>query len=98
MGQFESELRSYEDRENDRAYREANADTYAAGVAQQCIGNTDGRRDQYVECLLDHNDQLDHLLRDLLDDVQAGINPTETIQRSIQDWSIGIAIEEEEWH
>lgn len=98
MGQHESELRAYEDRENAAAYREANATSYAAGVAQEVIGQPRGRRDQYVEHLLDHDDELDRLLRDLLDNLGAGINPTETLKRSVRDFAIGIAIEEEEWH
>lgn len=98
MGQHESELRSQEDRENAAAYKEANATSYAAGVAQEAIGQRAYRRDQYIECLLDHDTDLDHLLRDLLDDVAAGLNPTDTLKRSIQDWAVGVAIEEEGWH
>ena len=98
MGQHESELRSYEDRENAAAYKEANATSYAAGVAQEIIANDPMRREQYVEHYIDHDDELDRLLRDLLDDVAAGINPTETLKRSVQDFSIGIALEEQEWH
>ena len=98
MGQHESELRSQEDRENAAAYKEANATSYAAGVAQEIIAGDEVRREQYVEHYIDHDDELDRLLRDLLDDVAAGINPTETLKRSVQDLAIGIAIEEEEWH
>ncbi len=98
LDQVESELRSQEDRENAAAYKEANAISYAAGVAQEIIAGDPVRREQYVEHLLDHDDELDRLLCDLLDDVGAGINPTETLKRSIQDRSISIAVEEEEWH
>ena len=98
MGQHESELRSYEDRENAAAYKEANATSYAAGVAQEIIAGDPMRREQYVEHYIDHDDELGRLLRNLLDDVAAGINPTETLKRSVQDFSIGIALEEQEWH
>lgn len=98
MGQHESELRSYEDRENAAAYREANAATYAAGVAQEIIAGNEVRREQYVEHLIDHDDEMSRLIRDLLDDIAAGLSPVDTLKRSVQDFSIGIAIEEEEWH
>jgi hypothetical protein len=42
------------------------------------------------------SDDTEIFLRDLLDDVSAGVNPTETIKRRIANWATGVATYEVE--
>ena len=80
------------------AQREANVNHAANWIADDVIKTTDDnahRRAAYVEELVDGEGFL-HLLRDLLDDVAAGVDPSETIRRSVASWALKVATEEDE--
>ncbi len=62
----------------------------ATAIADDVIADgPSGHRKSFIEETVD--DGIENLLRDLLDDLKAGINPTETLQRRIRNWSTGVA-------
>ncbi len=77
-------------RENRAARREENARDLATAIADDVIADgPSGHRKAWLEETVD--DGIENLLRDLLDDLKAGINPTETLQRRIRNWATGVA-------
>jgi hypothetical protein len=48
------------------------------------------RRGEFVEELID-GESFQTFVADLLDDVQAGVNPTDTIRRKVKNWALGVA-------
>ena len=48
------------------------------------------RRGEFVEEIVD-NESWQSFVADLLDDVAAGINPTDTIKRKVKHWALGVA-------
>jgi hypothetical protein len=86
---FAQEIRS--------AQREANINHNAQWIADEVIAPTDDcahRRASYIEEIID-GEGFVHLLGDLLDDLKAGINPTETLRRSVASWAQTVAEEEQ---
>jgi hypothetical protein len=70
--------------------REENARDLATAIADDVIADgPSGHRKAFIEETVD--DGIENLLRDLLDDLKAGVNPTETIRRRISNWSTGVA-------
>jgi hypothetical protein len=94
---LQSELIAQEAREYAQDRREAAAAHIATGIATDAIYGQWGRRDELVEHWLGNETDLNHLLRDLVDDIQAGIDPSTTLRKAINDWALGVAIEEESW-
>jgi hypothetical protein len=87
---FAAEIRS--------AQREANVNHAAIWIADEVISPTDDcahRRAAYIEEIIDGEGFI-HLLGDLLDDLRAGVNPTETLRRSVASWALRAAEEEDE--
>ena len=74
-----------------RRYRiEQDTRDLATAIADDVIADgPSGHRKAWLEETVD--DGIENLLRDLLDDLKAGINPTETLQRRIRNWSTGVA-------
>jgi hypothetical protein len=84
-------------REEAEARREANVEHNATWIADDVITPTPDnahRRAAFIEELVDEG--VESFVRDLLDDVQAGINPTETIKRRVRNWALGVATYEDE--
>jgi hypothetical protein len=87
---FAQEIRS--------AQREADINHRALWIAGEVIGPTDDcahRRAAYIEEIID-GEGFVHLLGDLLDDLRAGVNPSETLRRSVASWALRVAEEEDE--
>jgi hypothetical protein len=87
---FAQEIRS--------AQREANVNHNANWIAQDVIQTTPDnahRRAAFIEEVIDGEGFI-HLLGDLLDDLAAGINPAETLQRAVKSWAEGVATYEDE--
>lgn len=78
---FANEIRS--------ARREEDVSHLAACIADEVVFADNERRKAYSEEIID--DGIALLLRDLLDDLKAGINPTETLRRSVRNWATGVA-------
>jgi hypothetical protein len=84
--------------EEAEARREANVNHAAIWIADEVISPTDDcahRRAAYIEEIID-GESFVHLLGDLLDDLRAGVNPTETLRRSVQNWAQTVAEEEDD--
>jgi hypothetical protein len=87
---FAQEIRS--------AQRDADINHRAIWIADEVISPTPDcahRRASYIEEIID-GEGFVHLLGDLLDDLKAGINPTETLRRSVANWAFTVATEEDE--
>jgi hypothetical protein len=84
-------------REEAEARREANVNHSANWIYDEVIQNTpdSARRAAFVEEIVD-NESWQQFVGDLLDDVNAGVNPTETIRRKVMSWAIGVAQYEDE--
>jgi hypothetical protein len=65
------------------------AETIADDVLKPSRDNAH-RRGEFVEELID-GESFQTFVRDLLDDVQAGVNPTDTIRRKVRNWALGVA-------
>jgi hypothetical protein len=84
-------------REEAEARREANVSHNATWIADEVFQPTpdSARRSTFIEELID-DESLASFIGDLLDDVQAGINPTETLRRSVASWAQTVAEYEDE--
>ena len=96
MNRLVAELNAYERMEDRLAYRDACLVSDAGGIMQDVIRGDECRREAYIEDVYCNERLCRNLLRDLLDDLKHGINPSETIRRSLQDWATGIASDEAE--
>ena len=65
------------------------AETIADDVLKPSRDNAH-RRGEFVEEIVD-NESWQSFVADLLDDVAAGINPTDTIKRKVWHWALGVA-------
>ena len=79
---FANEIRS--------ARREADISDLATKIGNEVIADADKRRETYAEEIVDNECWLS-LIRDLLDDVKNGTDPTNTIKRSVYCWALGVA-------
>jgi hypothetical protein len=81
---FAQEIRS--------AQREANVNHAAIWIADDVIQNTkdSARRAEFIEELVD-DESFASFIGDLLDDVNAGTDPTERIKRRVASWSQTVA-------
>jgi hypothetical protein len=86
---FAAEIRS--------AQREANINHTQQWIVDEVFQPTPDshRRSTFIEELVD-DEWLVSFIGDLLDDVQAGVNPTETIRRRVASWALRVAEEEDE--
>jgi hypothetical protein len=83
--------------EEAEARREANVNHQAQWIADEVIAPTPDcahRRAAYIEEIVDGEGFI-HLLGDLLDDLKAGVNPSETLRRSVASWAQTVAEEED---
>ena len=96
MDRIITELRAYERMEDRLAYRDACLVSDAAGIAQDVIRGDECRREAYIEDVYCNERLCRNLLRDLLDDLKHGINPSWTIKHSLENWATGIASDEAE--
>ena len=65
----------------------------ADAIAREVIAGPSGRGSRqaaFVEELID-GESFEQFVRDLLDDVQANVNPTDTIKRRVKSWALGVA-------
>lgn len=94
LDSFSADLRAYEAAEDRLAWRdEANAQS-AAWIAQSVISNLDGRRDQFLDWLLDRSGGI-HLIADLLDLMHSGATDISTpLHRAIDSFALEQANEE----
>jgi hypothetical protein len=90
-------LDRYHWQEEAEARREAHVSHMATWIADEVIADTkdSARRAQFMEELVDSEDWL-LFLRDLLDDVHHGVDPTQTIRRRVANWALTVAEEEDE--
>ena len=65
-------------------------DWLADAIARDVIAGCGDRRETFAEEIVD-NEAWISFLRDLLDDVNSGINPTETIKRRVKFWGLDVA-------
>lgn len=79
---FANEIRS--------ARREAAVEDMANKISDEVIAGNSQRREAWAEEIVDC-EAWQNFLRDLLDDVKAGINPTDTIRRRVQNWALDVA-------
>ena len=79
---FANEIRS--------ARREAEIEDLANRIGDEVIAGNSERRECYAEEIVD-NECWISLIRDLLDDVKNGTDPTNTIKRSVYCWALGVA-------
>jgi hypothetical protein len=79
------------------AQREANINHTQQWIVDEVFQPTpdSARRSTFIEELVD-DEGFVSLIGDLLDDVQAGVNPTETIRRRVASWALRVAEEEDE--
>jgi hypothetical protein len=87
---------SYVAREYAQDRREESTAWLAGAIVDEVVANWDyestGRRKAWLEETAD--DDVELFLRDLLDDVRAKVDPTETILRRIRGWAQTVAEEE----
>jgi hypothetical protein len=83
--------------EEAEARREANVNHAAIWIADEVFQPTpdSARRSTFIEELVD-DEGFASFIGDLLDDVQAGVNPTETIKRRVSSWAQTVAEEEDD--
>ena len=87
---FQSESDRYFWAEIRRHRVEQDTRDLATAIADDVIADgPSGHRKAWLEETVD--DGIENLLRDLLDDLKAGIDPTETLQRRIRNWATGVA-------
>ena len=79
---FANEIRS--------ARHEAAVEELANKIGDEVIAGNSQRRKDYSEEIVD-NEAWINLIRDLLDDLKAGVNPTETLRRSVRNWATTVA-------
>lgn len=79
---FANEIRS--------ARREAAVEDMANKISDEVIAGNSQRREAWAEEIVDC-EAWQNFLRDLLDDVKAGINPTDTIRRRVKNWAQDVA-------
>lgn len=79
---FANEIRS--------ARREAAVEDMANKISDEVIAGNSQRREAWAEEIVDC-EAWQNFLRDLLDDVKAGINPTDTIRHRVKNWALGVA-------
>jgi hypothetical protein len=86
---------SYVAREYAQDRREESTAWLAAAIAEEVLGDCEatGRRKAWLEETAD--DDVELFLRDLLDDVRAKVDPTQTILRRIRGWAQTVAEEEQ---
>jgi hypothetical protein len=92
QAQFQRESDRYFWQEVRRYRIEQDTRDLATAIAHDVIWTTKDcahRRSAFVEETVD--DGIENFVRDLLDDVASGIDPTETIRRRILNWSTGVA-------
>jgi hypothetical protein len=79
------------------ARREANVSHQAQWIADEVISPTpdcEHRRAAFIEELVDEG--VESFVRDILDDVAAGVDPSETIRRRVRNWALSVAEYEDE--
>jgi hypothetical protein len=83
--------------EEAEARREANVSHNATWIADEVFQPTpdSARRSTFIEELVD-DEGFVSFIGDLLDDVAANVNPTETIKRRVASWALKVAEEEDE--
>jgi hypothetical protein len=83
--------------EEAEARREANVNHAAIWIADEVFQPTpdSALRSTFIEELVD-DEGFASFIGDLLDDVQAGVNPTETLRRSVAGWAQTVAEEEDD--
>jgi hypothetical protein len=83
--------------EEAEARREANVNHLQQWIVDEVFQPTPDshRRATFIEELVD-DEGFQSFIGDLLDDVQAGVNPTETIRRRVASWALRVAEEEDE--
>jgi hypothetical protein len=88
---------SYAAQEYYEAKREANINHAAIWIADEVFQPTpdSARRSTFIEELVD-DEGFVSFIGDLLDDVAANVNPTETIKRRVASWALKVAEEEDE--
>lgn len=79
---FAAEVRS--------ARREAAIEDLANKIGDEVIAGTGKQRETYAEEIVDTEHWI-AFVRDLLDDVRAGTDPTNTIKRSVYNWAQDVA-------
>ena len=79
---FANEIRS--------ARREAAVEDMANKISDEVIAGNSQRREAFAEEIVD-NEAWINFVRDLLDDVQANVNPTDTIKRRVKSWALDVA-------
>ena len=81
---------SYFWRESVQARRDEDTRDLANAIADDVVADGPSKhRAAWVEEVID--DGIDSLLRDLLDDLKAGTDPSATLRKRIGDWAIGVA-------
>jgi hypothetical protein len=77
--------------------REANINHTQQWIVDEVFQPTpdSARRSTFIEELVD-DEGFVNFIGDLLDDVAAGVNPTETIRRRVASWALTVAEEEDE--
>ena len=79
---FANEIRS--------ARREAAIEDLANKIGDEVIAGCGNRRETFAEEIVD-NEAWISFLRDLLDDVNSGIDPSDTIKRRVKSWALDVA-------
>lgn len=79
---FANEIRS--------ARREAAVEDMANKISDEVIAGNSQRREAFAEEIVD-NEAWINFVRDLLDDVRSGVNPTDTIRRRVKNWAQDVA-------
>jgi hypothetical protein len=94
---FDSAVRAIEIAE---AQREAAIGSIAKWTEYDVLHDKEGRREQFLERIIDHAEELQHLLVDLLDALKDGNNDelAATLQKRVSDFAASIAEVEESWH
>jgi hypothetical protein len=87
----------YHWQEEAEARREAHVNHNANWIVDEVFQPTpdSARRSTFIEELVD-DEGFTSFICDLLDDVQAGVDPTETIRRRVDSWALRVAEEEDE--
>mgnify|MGYP000878635372 CR=1 FL=1 len=79
---FANEIRS--------ARREAAVEDMANKISDEVIAGNSQRREAWAEEIVDC-EAWQNFLRDLLDDVNSGIDPSDTIKRRVKSWALDVA-------
>ena len=79
---FANEIRS--------ARREAAVEDMANKISDEVIAGNSKRREAWAEEIVDSEAWI-NIIRDILDDVKAGTDPTATVKRAISNWAQDVA-------